>query len=48
MLFFILDFKNPGKTLEKIVKQPWKTLDFWISEDVGTLGLINLQNYFVG
>ena len=30
-------YLNPGKALEKTVKQPWKTLDFLISEDVRTL-----------
>ena len=37
MLFFILDFQEPWKSPGKMVKQPWKTLDFWISEDVQTL-----------
>ena len=38
MLFSFWTSKNPGKALEKTVKQPWKALDFWISEDVRTLG----------
>ena len=37
MLFSFWSSKNPGKALEKSVKQPWKTLDFWFSEDVRTL-----------
>ena len=32
--YFIL---GPGNALEKMLKQPWKTLDFLISEDVRTL-----------
>ena len=28
MLFSFWTSKNPGKALEKTVKQPWKTLDF--------------------
>ena len=36
-VIFILGFKSPGKALEKTVKQPLKTLDFLISEDVRTL-----------
>ena len=39
MLFSFWTSKNPGKTLEKTVKQPWKTLDFSISEDVRTLSM---------
>ena len=42
MLFSFWTSKNPGKALEKTVKQPWKTLDFWISEDVRTLKLFLL------
>ena len=37
MLFSFWTSKNPGKALEKTVKQPWKTLDFWMFEDVRTL-----------
>ena len=31
-IIFILGFKSPGKILEKTLKQPWKTLDFLISD----------------
>ena len=37
MLFSFWTSKNPGKALEKTVKQPWKTLEFLISEDLRTL-----------
>ena len=41
VIIFIPGFKNrPGKALEKTEKQPWKTLDFVISEDVRTLFII--------
>ena len=42
-IIFIPGFNSPGKALEKTIKQPWKTLDFWISEDVRTLFHVDLD-----
>ena len=39
VVIWILGFKSPRKALGKTVKQPWKTLDFLISEDVWTLSV---------
>ena len=44
IIIFIPGFEGPGKALEKMEKPPWKTLDFWISEDVQTL-FLSVSNY---